>query len=1254
MSKLTTVKIKYDNGNLSGQIPIGMEAENVYWNNQETLKDKLGDLDSDSRDVETRLEDAATRIQELEDADYETKISTAQNGIISLTNKLNNLPYITITSSNHIQKTDKTKIYKENGFLYYWGNGEWQKIRVSDAVGIKNITAGDNYSFNFELTDGRIFNTGSLRGAPGQDVGQKGVGIADVQHNEDNTLTFYFTGNIRVGQEGLETNQFTTGSIQGSKGVGIKNVKTIPGESNKIRFVYTEYVPDDFGQLNYEEDNQGQKYSYQDVPIYVTGGSGGSGGGTVERVVSISSIVPNENNTGFSIYLTNDSNNPAFSSGSLVGPQGRGIESINWVNNGTQLQITLDDGVQTTSESLIGPPGDKGRGISEASFDKVNNTLSLTFDKPLDNGSTTYTTPPIGGSGLASINYVVPQNYIDQVADFNGEDYTKVFQLMIADAKENNKYVFIPPKNYLLTKDIWTDDDIVKFDAGNYLPDPTQGENGRIKKLIISKALTHSPLFERVVTEFNPYFDPYNNWYTVTLENGQTQRVNRPVTDAASNGGMLDAFAGDTHLEGSTNAVVPRRMQGVCYIKEYDIFAIGFCQSTNKESKALLTFFRLTDENTFEYKGKGFVTYGGHLNSMCCRVEDTQTGRKATSSTPANRRKACIYATCSSEAKITELPGYEAPADPNNETQVNEARAAMRNKYGGERIQLARIPIDADTEHDVYSIPSSNTVLQVQKKNNSIILGDYGTTVNYNTISYFCGVTADGTTKGHSCNRSLMRMTYDDDNDFFYMEYGRTVDKDGNRTVQKDLEGNVILDSKNQPITYNYFSFKPFLLTANKWEDLCKKYDQHKFTFTSGSTTGQLYEGVADLEKARDEARKKLGIFSYKDFIERRKSGFWDFDGQAPTVFKGQLLHTCYVSNGIAHHGRFRNGTIIIHYNFNTGGVKKVYRIPSQWPNHQPQCAVVGKDDRIYLFNDLGISDSRANKYIRVTQLAFDDDVLAVPENPYTDPKRLNANYAKYHGVKKTENGEEKYYVNLNFITELGSYVFNGEQPHSSNHGSATSLAIEDQYNAVGIVNGPKDYRHYFTLYVLPLSDHFRLQVYISEHGEIHIRNGWVSNNTGGIAWYKWVQIATTPRIGASRGSSPLYTTGFLTDLQTSDNGKVRALHFQIPYATSAIAANRPNATISTVGALVLRQKGVRWYTQKDSNGNRVDFLSDTRCQKNNCIATPGPWGYHIQLQLEPGNYFQKYDDAIPATRVYMEQGPVGIYAGNFSLTFTE
>ena len=44
MNKLTAIKIKYNDGRYSDEIPVGVLAENVKWNNNNNLTEVLGNV----------------------------------------------------------------------------------------------------------------------------------------------------------------------------------------------------------------------------------------------------------------------------------------------------------------------------------------------------------------------------------------------------------------------------------------------------------------------------------------------------------------------------------------------------------------------------------------------------------------------------------------------------------------------------------------------------------------------------------------------------------------------------------------------------------------------------------------------------------------------------------------------------------------------------------------------------------------------------------------------------------------------------------------------------------------------------------------------------------------------------------------------------------------------------------------------------------------------------------------------------------
>lgn len=726
----------------------------------------------------------------------------------------------------------------------------------------------------------------------------------------------------------------------------------------------------------------------------------------------------------------------------------------------------------------------------------MSNTKKVIKNVHVKQSNNTYSTIPVSGGG-----YVTPQMY-----GAKGDGVTDDLEAFKAAIGSGEK-VIVPKASYKLTQYIWTDDSVILIDLGNY-----QSGAG---KLIISKALTDGPVYEKMVTEFNPYWNPSTN-NTTTLFSNDTYKTGEV----------------DTSLVGTK---VKRRLQGVCYIEEYDIFAFGFCQNDNAINRALLAFFRLTENNTFEYKGHGLIDYGGHLNSMCCRVEDKRTGKKAASDIDQTYKVVCIYSSCAASGSSN------PPPTPGSGTAISV--------YGGGRIQIGRIPII--NNNDTYSIPTTNTFAQL------VTAGDYGHYQDpeddddrYNRITYFCGVNADV----QSQNRTMMRMTYDSDTDVFYVESSKLG------TVQT-------------------YQLKPFSLVKNWWIE-------HK----RNPAGEQIYTGVANINLAREEAFDKLGIFSQLDESE---IALGCFDGQGPLVINNQLIHACYISKQVKHHGIYNNGILIMQYNYATQGLKKIYRIPCPIATHQPQCLTHGKNGRIYLINDLGRSGTLGNKTIRITQLSFNEEVCSVPENPYFEPKKLDTYYAQYRGT--TSGGI--YAIDLNHITEIGTYIFGGDNS-LMDYADSNRTEVQKEYNGTNsggkrkILNGPGDDMHYFTLYVLPLVEYSRLQIYVTQHGEIYVRNLWVTP-TGAKNRSGWRQVVETGRQNSAR-TGTWFGTGYLVS--------PKVLRFTIPFPTCIYASARGDSPQVSFTSLVLRQV----------NASKTIDVSTVNTT-NTTISTEA-WGYNIEI----------------------------------------
>ena len=86
MDKLTAIKIKYDNGTYSDEIPVGVLSENVEWDNTHTLVDVLGSIDVDTAGT---IQDQISKLfnEKVNNSDMQTYVTNSMPTYI--TNWLN-------------------------------------------------------------------------------------------------------------------------------------------------------------------------------------------------------------------------------------------------------------------------------------------------------------------------------------------------------------------------------------------------------------------------------------------------------------------------------------------------------------------------------------------------------------------------------------------------------------------------------------------------------------------------------------------------------------------------------------------------------------------------------------------------------------------------------------------------------------------------------------------------------------------------------------------------------------------------------------------------------------------------------------------------------------------------------------------------------------------------------------------------------------------------------------------------------------
>lgn len=87
MDKLTAIKIKYDDGTYSDEIPISVLSENVEWDNTHTLVDVLGSIDVD---VTGTIQDQIDKLSN-NNTQFDTQLTSINDNLINFTNVLGNV-----------------------------------------------------------------------------------------------------------------------------------------------------------------------------------------------------------------------------------------------------------------------------------------------------------------------------------------------------------------------------------------------------------------------------------------------------------------------------------------------------------------------------------------------------------------------------------------------------------------------------------------------------------------------------------------------------------------------------------------------------------------------------------------------------------------------------------------------------------------------------------------------------------------------------------------------------------------------------------------------------------------------------------------------------------------------------------------------------------------------------------------------------------------------------------------------------------
>lgn len=141
MDKLTAIKIKYQNGTYSDQIPISALAQNIEWDDQYGLMDVIGDVDVDADgSIQSQIDNiiaekgAANGIAEL---DSTGKVPSSQ--LPSYVDDV--LEYDSYNQFPATGETGKIYVDKTTNLTYRWSGSGYVEISPSLALGETSSTA---------------------------------------------------------------------------------------------------------------------------------------------------------------------------------------------------------------------------------------------------------------------------------------------------------------------------------------------------------------------------------------------------------------------------------------------------------------------------------------------------------------------------------------------------------------------------------------------------------------------------------------------------------------------------------------------------------------------------------------------------------------------------------------------------------------------------------------------------------------------------------------------------------------------------------------------------------------------------------------------------------------------------------------------------------------------------------------------------------------------------------------------------------
>lgn len=240
MDKLTAIKIKYQDGTYSDQVPISALAQNISWDENSNIVDILGNVDLSKGDIQTQINSKIPLTQKgvangiatldssglvpssqlpsyvddiLEYASYNSLPSAGETGKIyvtldtNLTYRWSGASYVEISKSLALGETSNTAYRGDRGKTSYNHATDINRLRTAKSVGLYKVaaTSEGHVADLVSVTKSDITNLG----IPAEDhittttTSGSGNAVTAISANNQGALTITKGATFVISQDGV-------------------------------------------------------------------------------------------------------------------------------------------------------------------------------------------------------------------------------------------------------------------------------------------------------------------------------------------------------------------------------------------------------------------------------------------------------------------------------------------------------------------------------------------------------------------------------------------------------------------------------------------------------------------------------------------------------------------------------------------------------------------------------------------------------------------------------------------------------------------------------------------------------------------------------------------------------------------------------------------------------------------------------------------------------------------------------------------